>query len=238
MRDKRRNSKLIPQLESMDSRVVPSMVGPGHGVHAQAVLARHAAVNVHHAMGHQHAIQVHPRLRALATRREAVAQMSATVSPTATRLSIASPTVAVSSMQTPAPSTSGINTVTTPVQPSATVQTSATTDMSDVKNGPLAKAGKDLIAIYLAYGPSGTGTPPSGSAAAIEVVGTSVGVTIRSSGDLNTLVAAMNGLGMQIQSSNANTHMVSGLLPIAQLPTVAQQADITSITPIYAPQLG
>jgi len=43
MISQRRVRKLVPELESMDSRVVPSVVGAGHGFRARAALALHRA---------------------------------------------------------------------------------------------------------------------------------------------------------------------------------------------------
>jgi len=82
--------------------------------------------------------------------------------------------------------------VTTPVQ------TSATTDIGDVKNGPLAKAGQNLIAVYQALGPGGTGSLSPSLAARMEISGSSVGVNVRGT-DLNATVATMTALGMQIR---------------------------------------
>jgi hypothetical protein len=240
MNAKHRNPKWIPQLESMDTRVVPSVIGLGQGLQARAAMARQTFSNLGAFTGSRLTLQGNARLNpltfpssnnALFGRRAAFPTMfgGSTFSRQAARPNLAKPLVQSAPRVL-------LSSIVPPV--SAPAQTSAATDMGDVKNGPMAKAGPDLIAIYQAFGPSGSGNLPAGGATSILRVGNSVGVDIRASGDVNALTATLTGLGMQIQSTDPNTHIIEGLLPIAQLPSVAQLSQVTSMMPIYAPQHG
>lgn len=124
---------------------------------------------------------------------------------------------------------------------SAQTTSATSTNVGDVKNGPLAKAGQDLITLYTDYqgsvqsGSSGTFT--SRETAIIQVVGNQVRVDIRGSVDVNTLASTMSSLGMQVESTDARTHTVEGLISISQLPTVAQSAQVATISPVYKARL-
>lgn len=115
---------------------------------------------------------------------------------------------------------------------------STTNDVSDVKNGPLAKAGQSLIGVYQDYQEyveAGASGPFSSKRADnVRIVGTNVAINVRGP-DLNDLVATLSQLGMQIQATDPNSRTVEGVLPISQLPTVAQLNKVTTVTPIYKP---
>ncbi|AGA27517.1 hypothetical protein [Singulisphaera acidiphila] len=119
------------------------------------------------------------------------------------------------------------------------LQPQATTDIGDVKNGPLAKAGQSLIGVYQDYqqyveaGGNGPFASPRGAGIMIE--GTNVGVMIRGN-DWIALQTALSELGMQIRATDSNTKSIEGMLPITQLPTVAQHALVTAMTPTYSPR--
>jgi hypothetical protein len=119
------------------------------------------------------------------------------------------------------------------------LQPPATTDIGDVKNGPLAKAGQSLIGVYQDYqqyveaGGNGPFASPLGASVLID--GTNVGVVIRGD-DWTTLQTTLAELGMQIRATDPNTKSVEGLLPITQLPTVAQLALVSSLGPITKPR--
>jgi len=116
--------------------------------------------------------------------------------------------------------------------------TNTNTDVGDVKHGPLAKAGQDLIRLYQDFQQfKGEGTFRSTHAPNIQVVGNSVRVDIRGSGSVNGLASALADLGMQVQHTDARTHTVEGLLPINQLPNAAQLSQVTTISPVYAMKL-
>jgi len=235
MKAKHRVPKLIPDLEAMDTRAVPSVVGFGQVFHARAALAHNVFRNG----------RTIPALRASlsgnAHRNPLTFQSSNT---TPFRRQVAIPTTFGSATLTrqsamlnvtrppsqPAPS---VVVPSSSAQSTSSAQTSAATNVDDVKNGPMAKAGQDLIAIYQAYGPGGSGHLTSSGGASVEVVGSNVGVQIRSSGDVDALAATLTGMGMQVRGTDPNTHIVAGLLPIAQLPNVSQLSEVTSVTPIY-----
>jgi hypothetical protein len=115
-----------------------------------------------------------------------------------------------------------------------------TTNPGDIQNGPLAKAGEDLITIYEEFEQQGGGaTFTSSEAAVVKIVGTSVGVDVHSSGgSFANLVSAMTALGMQIQTQNAASGVVEGLLPIGQLLAAAQNSQTLSLTPEYIRNLA
>jgi len=113
----------------------------------------------------------------------------------------------------------------------------ATSDVSDVKNGPLAKAGQDLIKVYEeSQAQGGSPTFTSSLKGLVDIEGTYVGIEAHSSGgDFNAFVSAMKSLGMQMRATDAGHGIAEGLLPISQLLAAAQQPQMLSITPIYLP---
>jgi len=122
--------------------------------------------------------------------------------------------------------------------PSPTNVTTPSGDIGDVKNGPLAKAGQDLIHLYQDFQQfGGTGTFHSAHAPNIQVVGSSVRVDVRGSGNVNNLAAALSNLGMQVKATDARTHTFEGLLPISKLPDAAQLSQVTTISPVYVMKL-
>jgi hypothetical protein len=125
---------------------------------------------------------------------------------------------------------------------STSPSTSATTtDTGDIQNGPLAKAGQDLITIYQEYvqyeNNGGTGAFVSSMSGVIVIKGTNVGVDLHwnGTGDFNGYVTSLQNLGMQIQATDPTSGIVEGMLPIAQLPTVAGLSQTKSLSPMYIP---
>src|SRR5207302_1599184 len=108
---------------------------------------------------------------------------------------------------------------------------------SDLKNGPLAKAGQDLFTIYQEFvQQGGSATFKSSEAGQVEIQGTNVGVNVHSAGgNFDNLVSAMTSLGMQVRTKDATHGIVEGLLPIAQLVTAAQNPETLSLSPVYVP---
>jgi hypothetical protein len=141
-----------------------------------------------------------------------------------------------------APSSGSGSTATTPIvathesTPPSTPTTG--TDIGDAENGPLAKAGVDLITIYQDFeAQGGSSTFTSSKAGVIRIQGGTVGVDIRTTGsNFSQFVSTMSSLGMQVQTQDATHGIVEGFLPIGQLPTVAQNAQTVAITPIYIPK--
>src|SRR4051812_29116655 len=65
-------------------------------------------------------------------------------------------------------------------------------DIADVKNGPMANAGADLIDVYLAFQQSGgNGASVAASFPGIEFQGNSVRVDVRAIGNFTTFVASL-----------------------------------------------
>jgi len=249
MSGRRHSMTISPELESMDLRAVPSALSFSMAVHLRAAALEHAVqVQQQHALAVKKAAAAH----ALAVKKAAAAhalavKVTVKVNPPKTAVTaVASHTAQVSSTKAIAPPTTVVvkPAASTPVSQgqvtvsqTPTPKTSATTtDVGDVKNGPLAKAGQGLIALYQDFQQfSGSGTFTSTHAANIETVGTSVRVDIRGTGDVGALSASLQGLGMQVTGTDANTHTVEGLLPIAKLPDSAQLSGVTTISPVYKP---
>jgi len=119
-----------------------------------------------------------------------------------------------------------------------TSRTAVTNDnISDVKNGPLAKAGQELINLYLDYqafkAAGGEGTFRSTHAPSIQVVGNNVRIDVKGA---SGTASALAGLGMNIESNDPRTGIIEGLLPIAQLPNAAQLSQVTMIGPVHYPR--
>ncbi len=110
--------------------------------------------------------------------------------------------------------------------------------------GPLpasvAAALQDLYEEYEGRVGGGSFTPGESSDRLLVINGTSVGVAIKasSSADFNTLVSQLQSDGMQVSSSSATYGLVDGMLPIANLGTVAQLSGAASVTPMSPPMLG
>lgn len=101
------------------------------------------------------------------------------------------------------------------------------------------KGGQALASIYQEYlnfeqsGGTGTFNPPEASQ--IKIQGTSVGVDIRVTGDLQTSVSLFKGLGMHVTATAVagQVGIIEGFLPIGQLPTVASDAYVVGMAPMY-----
>jgi len=133
------------------------------------------------------------------------------------------------------------NTVPPLTDPTNSVTTGATTpgDPSDVKNGPLAKAGQDLITVYTQFeaaGESDDFTLTGPLASIIRIQGNTVGVDVGTApSNISAMTSTLTGLGMQITATDPTTGKIEGFLPIAQLPAVAQNPDVLTIGPNYVP---
>jgi hypothetical protein len=125
------------------------------------------------------------------------------------------------------------------VMGSTTSATTTPVDIDEVKNGPLAKAGQDLIEVYNQFTNSGGGddfalTGPL--AERIRIQGNSVGVDVSAGpGNMVSMVSTLEALGMQVTATDATTGKIEGFLPIAQLPAAAQNSDVLTIAPNYIP---
>jgi len=128
-------------------------------------------------------------------------------------------------------------TTTTTVAPSATTTATPTApDANQIKNGPLAKAGQTLITLYNQVQSGGVESAKAILGDQVDIQGSSVRVSVQATGaNLSSVAASMGQLGMQISATDANSGTVEGLLPIAQLPSAAGNAQVLDITPISRP---
>jgi len=107
-------------------------------------------------------------------------------------------------------------------------------DPTAVKNGPLAKAGQDLLAIYQKFQQKGGTSITPTDAGGIKTDGTNVGIQAHmASGDFFKYIASLNALGMKTTASDPGSGTVEGMLPIAMLPSAAQNSQTLSLEPIY-----
>jgi hypothetical protein len=108
--------------------------------------------------------------------------------------------------------------------------------------GPLpANVSAPLQSIYEQFvnsGGSGSFTP-TGVSTLVVINGTSVGVMIHANnpGDFAGLVAQLQSDGLQVTASDPTTGNVEGMLPIANLPTIAQLPQAPSVLPMFKPIL-
>jgi len=223
----RRNLKLRPELESMDARIVPSAMGLAQLAHARAVAAHQALVRAQiAAAARSHSPVFSPTLAYSSTSHVTSSAQSASLA----RASTSKPATV-----TPTHASAAATTVSNSSQnQSSTPRFAATTsDVGDVKNGPLAKAGQELIAIYQEFQQSGTVS--SSRASSIYISGNNVKVDVRGIGNVATLAGQLAALGMQVENTDARTGTVEGYVPISRLVDIAQMTQVSSIAPVTKP---
>ena len=123
------------------------------------------------------------------------------------------------------------------------------TNLHDIQNGPLAKAGGNLADLYLNYRSAqraGTLTAfekqiatetasPYGSP--IDAVGNTVGVEVVGSGKFSAFEQQMESLGLSVQAITPSDNAIAGFIPITLLSQLAQSSDVLHVTPLDAPSL-
>ncbi|MDB5349012.1 MAG: hypothetical protein JWN86_259 [Planctomycetota bacterium] len=110
-------------------------------------------------------------------------------------------------------------------------------DIADVKNGPLANTGADLIKVYQDYQQytqaGGAGAFASSSmnsmAKSIKFLGDYVAISTYAAGDLNAYVKQVQDIGMVVGGYDVTSRLVEGLLPISKLPTLAGLAQTDGV---------
>jgi len=220
---RRRRPKAISPLEVLDERIAPSVIAPN-----ALKMGNHVERST---------IQVRMRQR---HHRAARAAIAALVPGGPLSMGAAAPQVD----STPAvPSTPAPSAGSTPAGGDAVPSPSASVDVNpptvnvtteEVRNGPLAKAGEALITISKEFQQNPSSDFTSSLAGFLRLEGSNVGVDIHSkSGNLNALIAQLNSLGMRVETVDAAHGLVEGVLPIAQLTAVAQNSQVSSISPIY-----
>ena len=128
------------------------------------------------------------------------------------------------------------------ISPTGTSTASATTpvDINDVKNGPLAKAGQTLIEVYNQYQNANGGefVLTGNLANIVRIRGDSVGVDVGAApSNMINVASTLKALGMDVTATDATTGKIEGYLPIAQLPAVAQNNDVLTLSPNYIPMM-
>jgi hypothetical protein len=100
-----------------------------------------------------------------------------------------------------------------------------------------------LDVIYDAYeqNPGGfpANLPATDGATLVVIQGTSVGIQVRDSNpaDFATFLTDLENAGMQVTIASAQNGTVVGMLPISQLPAVADLPDAPSVAPLFQPIL-
>jgi len=130
--------------------------------------------------------------------------------------------------------------------PNATYITPVVREVSYADPAPVTavslKGGPVLASIYQEYlnyqaaGSQGTFAPAESSQVVIQ--GTSVGVDIRTPvADFSAMLGQMQALGMQVTAVTTvgQVAVIEGLVPIAQLPTVAENSMLVGVAPVYYP---
>ncbi len=154
---------------------------------------------------------------------------------------------ASASTVTPAP----VTTTSGSLNPSGSVPTSpvttlptgtgTTTGSNTTSPGPLpADVSGALQSLYQEFEGSGSGssfTPSQSSDKLLQISGDSVGVDLQMSpsGNFSTFLSQLQSDGLTVSTSSATYGQVDGMLPISDLPAIAQVA--ASVTPMSPPVL-
>jgi hypothetical protein len=109
--------------------------------------------------------------------------------------------------------------------------------LADVKRGPMAMAGEQLVTVYQEYqnflAGGGGGVFQSRWASLLDIRGDKVNVSVSAGqGTVDTLRTALTNLGMQVTGTDSRRRMAEGLLPIAQLPMLVKVPQVVSVTPV------
>jgi hypothetical protein len=123
----------------------------------------------------------------------------------------------------------------------ATTSSSATGSSTNSAAPLPANVSAPLQAIYQQYqdfktsGGTGTFTPTGVNGVVIS--GTNVGINFHTTdtADFNATLAELQSDGLQVTTSSATYGVIDGMLPIAQLPAVAQISASASVTAMYHP---
>lgn len=110
-----------------------------------------------------------------------------------------------------------------------------TTDLRDVKNGPMANLGQDFINLYQDFL---KGVQPGQLQQAYPAVmfqGNMVGIQLKGLGDFTSFQTSLRNLGMNITGTSPKAFVVEGYVPVAALPTVAALPQLAGGLPMYKP---
>ncbi len=125
-----------------------------------------------------------------------------------------------------------------PVAPPVASTPAASTPAYTPNGTAMDRAGQTLNIVYRDYlnylNGGAQGEFASSQAGIVKINGTSVGVDVRADTPANVglVTARLQALGMQVTATSPTTGVIEGSLPIAQLPTVAGDADVASLAPV------
>jgi hypothetical protein len=234
-RDRRSRRQADLSLEPLDDRLVLSVAGGGAVAQAagtKAALLEHrqeVQVAKHEA---KHEAKQDAKLARVAVEATVVAPASTGASASRSASSAAAARAAVTtSNSTPRPSRQ----VPAAAVTTASTGTGTSTSSSSTLPANVAAALQSLYQEYVNAGGGSSFTPSQPSDNLLEISGASVGVNLKmgSTGDFNTFHSQLQSDGMQVTSSSAAYGLVDGMLPISELPAIAQAA--ASVTPMYRP---
>jgi len=242
-------TRKTPDLERLDDRIAPAHLGAAGAweaalAHHRAALFSQAKASLHaSAMPGHHFARGH-QLSGPARATHGVAHAVRTSDGhfvLRTRVGLDTPAVAAPpvipvAMTPPTPSPA-------PVAPASPAPEVVIADNHLPPSLP-PNAGNALNTIYQEYqkykADGGTGTFASSWSPAILMQGTDVGIGVHGNGtgDFDSLVGTLRNLGMQVRSADPVTQTVEGMLPIDELPTVALEPQVLSLSPSYRPMLS
>jgi len=241
--ERRKNPSAARQVESLEDRVAPSFLGPiGWRAMMRGAATTPAEIQ---------RTPTTPPFRFAPTtpgpsfspevNRAPVARFPGQFAPRAPLATqpIARPNLGFIAMRTnplnnPNAPTPPTNPPATPTNPPATPTEAPAAPLPPKVGGALNTLYQDYVG-FRADHPDGNYSPPPNLG--FPVVNNEVGVNVHGNGqgDFSTFVGSLQDLGMNVSSSNAVTWTVSGMLPIAELPNVANNPQTLSIAPRYSP---
>ena len=111
------------------------------------------------------------------------------------------------------------------------------TDLADVRNGPMANEGATLIGVYQNYlKAGGNASSLAGQYPDLQFKGDKVGVSISGTGNFNTFLTSLTSLGVSVTTSSSLYGRIEGYAPISALPTIANLPQTLSAAPAYRPR--
>jgi len=258
-RDRRTQRTVKFNLESLDDRIVPSAMGAGAAVaghahaHAHAAERAHLIQQRHEARLARHEARLaarearHEARMAAHAARHAATMPPVTVIPIMNSNSLASTNSGVTSAMatgtttTPSATTSFFPLPFQTTNPTSTTGTTMPSNSTGGSTTPLPpNVGSQLQSLYQQFvnsGSSGDFTPTG--LPGIVISGSNVGINVHTSdpANFNAILAQLQSDGMQVTNSSPTYGLIEGMLPIAQLPTVAQISSDLSITAQVHPTL-
>jgi hypothetical protein len=257
-RDRRNRRQASFHLEPLDDRLVLSAAAAGAMAEAasskaaiiehrhEVKVARHKAKLDRMEARHEAKLaRMEARHEAKLARMHGVSMPSASMTPVMIGGSMANSTHASASASTSTPSTTLTPAVTTT---SSSTGTNNSTSGSGTNSGPpsdplSANVAAALQVLYQEYtssnydgGDSDDFTAPTDKL--LQISGSSVAVSLKigSGTDFNTALSQLQSDGMQVSASSTTYGLIEGMLPIGELPAVAQIA--ASVTPVSPPRLS